>query len=84
MKVVYTSPVFKNENGEGRKFFIPEESLTTYAVRDTCLLQLMALGGIRAKPTTEFMKIRSKMMAAKRKIEKKGWFSTIVRGGDEK
>lgn len=83
MKVIYTSPVFKNEDGKARKFFIPVEALSTYAKRDACLLQMSEMGGIYAKPTPEFLKLRSKMLAAKRKIEKMGWFSTMVRGGDE-
>ena len=77
-KIQYTSPVFHNADGTNRTSLIPAEALTTYAKRDTALLKLMALGGIHAKTTPEFMKIRSTMMSAKRKIERMGWFSVQV------
>jgi hypothetical protein len=78
MYTVYVSPVFKDHHGQQRMFKIPVEAWSTYSTRDTALLALMELGGIHAKPTPEFMKIRSKMMAAKRKIERKGWQSTVI------
>lgn len=77
-KVIYTSPVFKDENGNGRKFLIAAEGVSTHAKRDAMLLKMIALGGIHAKPTEEFMGYRKKMLAAKRKIEKNGWFSSEV------
>ena len=77
-KVVYTSPVFNHASGEARKFMIPVDALTTYAKRDACLLKMMEMGGIYAKPTPEFLKLRSKMLSAKRKIERQGWFSESV------
>lgn len=77
-KVVYTSPVFTNANGEARKFLIPIDALTTFAKRDENLLKMMSMGGIYAKTTPEFMKIRSKMLSAKRKIERQGWFSESI------
>lgn len=77
-KVIYTSPVFNTATGEGRKFLLPIEAVTTYAKRDECLLKMIEMGGINAKPTPEFMKIRSKMLAARRKIERQGWYSVIV------
>lgn len=77
-KVIYTSPVFRNEDGSGRQFIIPAAGVSTYATRDAMLLEMTALGGIYAKPTAEFMAYRKKMMAAKRKIEKNGWFSEAV------
>ena len=77
LKVQYVSPVFHNADGASRKVMIPVEALTAYAKRDAALLKLMALGGIHAKPTPEFMKIRSTMMSAKRKIERMGWFSIM-------
>jgi hypothetical protein len=76
-KITYTSPVFRNEDGAPRTFIIPADALTTYAKRDAALLKLMELGGIHAEPTPEFVKIRSKMMSAKRKIQRMGWFSII-------
>lgn len=76
-KIVYTSPVFHNADGTNRTVLIPAEALTTYAKRDAALLKLMELGGIHAELTPEFVKIRSKMMSAKRKIERMGWFSTV-------
>jgi hypothetical protein len=78
LKVQYVSPVFHNADGTSRKVLIPADALTTYAKRDAALLKLMALGGIHAKLTPEFMKIRSKMMSAKRKIERMGWFSQVA------
>lgn len=77
MKVIYTSPVFSHNNGTARQFSIPMEALSTYAKRDECLLKMIEMGGIYAKPTPEFLKIRSKMLAAKRKIERMGWFSEL-------
>ena len=77
-KVVYTSPVFNHASGEARKFLIPVNALPTYAKRDACLLKMMEMGGIYAKPTPEFLKLRSKMLSAKRKIEREGWFSESV------
>ena len=76
--IVYTSPVFSNADGSGRKFWIPSNALATYAKRDECLLKMDELGGIYAKPTPEFMKIRSKMLAARRKIQREGWFSSPI------
>lgn len=78
MKVLYTSPVFKDADGSARKAMIPLAALETYAKRDAALLAMIELGGIHAKPTPEFMALRKKMMAAKRKIEKNSWFSQTV------
>lgn len=78
MKVLYTSPVFKNVGSSSREVMIPVAALETYAKRDAALLAMMALGGIHAKPTPEFMALRKKMMSAKRKIEKNGWFCQTV------
>ena len=77
MKVIYTSPVFSHNNGTARQFSIPMEAIGTYAKRDECLLKMIAMGGIYAEPTAEFIKIRSKMLAAKRKIQKMGWSSEL-------
>ena len=77
-QTVYASPVFNNADGSSRKFWIPVNALATYAKRDECLLKMHELGGIDAKPTPEFLKLRSKMLAARRKIEREGWFSSPV------
>ena len=73
-KVIYHSPAFTS----GGPFLVPVEALSTYAKRDECLLQMQALGGIHAEPTKEFLKLRSKMLAARRKIERNGWHSRTV------
>jgi hypothetical protein len=78
MKVLYTSPVFKDADGSARKAMIPAAALSTYATRDAALLSMIELGGIYAKPTAEFLSLRKKMLAAKRKIQKNGWFSQMV------
>jgi hypothetical protein len=78
MKVLYTSPVFKNANGTGRQFMIYANAVQTYAKRDAALLVMLSLGGIHAQPTIEFMAQRKAMMSAKRKIEREGWFSEPV------
>ena len=78
MKVVYTSPVFKDADGSARKFMIPLHAVETYAKRDAALLAMMALGGINADPTPEFMSFRKTMMSAKRKIERNGWYSKTI------
>lgn len=69
-KALYRSPVFSS----GVPFLVPVEALSTYAKRDECLLQMQALGGIHAEPTKEFLKLRSKMLAARRKIERNRWW----------
>jgi len=78
MKVLYTSPVFKNTDGSGRQFMIPLNAIKTYAKRDAALLAMMEMGGIYAKLTPEFVAQRKAMMSAKRKIEREGWFCTVV------
>jgi hypothetical protein len=78
MKVLYTSPVFKNADGSGRQFMIPANAVKTYAKRDAALMAMTALGGIHAKLTPEFMAHRKSMMSAKRKIEREGWYSQQV------
>lgn len=78
MKAIYNSPVFKDVNGNARKFLIPLQGLSTHVLRDSMLLKMIELGGIGAKLTPEFMAYRKKMMAAKKKIEKNGWFSTEI------
>lgn len=78
MKVLYTSPVFKNQDGTGRQFMIPANAVQTYAKRDAALLVMTQMGGIYAKLTPEFMAQRKAMMSAKRKIEREGWYSAPV------
>jgi hypothetical protein len=78
MKVLYTSPVFKNIDGSDRQFMIPLNAIKTYAKRDAALLVMIEMGGIHATPTTEFMAHRKTMMSAKRKIEREGWFCEVV------
>jgi hypothetical protein len=78
MKVLYTSPVFKDSDGSARQVLIPLHAVETYAKRDAALLAMMALGGINAAPTAEFMAFRKTMMSAKRKIERNGWYCRTV------
>ena len=73
-KVIYHSPAFTS----GGPFLIPAEALSTYAKRDECLLKMQELGGIYAEPTKEFLKLRSKVLAARRKIELNGWHSRTL------
>jgi hypothetical protein len=77
-KIMYTSPVFKNADGSGRQFMIPLNAIKTYAKRDAALLAMLALGGIHATLTPEFISHRKTMMSAKRKIEREGWFCEVV------
>lgn len=78
MKVLYTSPIFKNVDGKPLTSMIPAEALATYVKRDKALVRMIDLGGIYAPATPEFMKLRATMMSAKRKITRMGWFSTAV------
>ncbi len=78
MKVVYTSLVHKNSDGTPRQFLVPAEAVKTHAKRDSALLAMLALGGIHAQPTAEFLAYRRTMMSAKRKIEREGWFAHPV------
>lgn len=78
MKVLYTSPVFKNIDGNYRQYMVPVKALATYAKRDAALLQMSLLGGIHAQPTKEFLAYRKVVMSAKRKIERESWFCEVV------
>lgn len=69
MHVVYNSPFFNTSS------VIPAVALKTYQNRDAALLKLRALGGIAAEPTSEVLKLRARMLAARRKIEREGWNS---------
>ena len=75
---MYTSPVFKNADGSGRKFMIPAKAVQTYSKRDSALLVMIEMGGIHAKLTPEFIAKRKAMMSAKRKIAREGWFCELV------
>jgi hypothetical protein len=77
-KIVYTSPFFFNDSGEGRKFLIPIEGLKTYQKRDAALIEIRSRGGIHMAATTENMKIHRQLMAAKRMITSKAWFSEPI------
>ena len=67
--VVYTSPFFNTSS------VIPAVALKTYQKRDAALIKMRALGGISAGATPEMIKLRARMLAAKRKIEREGWYS---------
>ena len=69
MNVVYHSSFFNTSS------VIPAVALKTYQNRDAALLKMRALGGIAAEPTAEVIKLRAKMLAARRKIEREGWYS---------
>lgn len=69
MNIVYNSPFFNTSS------VIPAVALKTYQKRDAALLKMRALGGIAAVPSAELIKLRAKMLAARRKIEREGWYS---------
>lgn len=72
MNIVYNSPFFNT------LVVIPAVALNTYQKRDAALLKMRALGGIAAVPSAELIKQRSKMLAAKRKIEREGWYCQVL------
>ena len=78
MKIEYISPFLKNADGAARKFLIPLVALKTYQKRDAALAAMFEMGGIHADPTPEFLKQRSKMMAATCKLQREGWFCETV------
>jgi hypothetical protein len=78
MKVMYTSPIFTTVNGSSQQFMIPSEAINTYIKRDAALVAMKAMGGIYADLTPEFTKQRKIMMAAKRKIQREGWYCEVV------
>ena len=67
--IVYVSPFFNTSS------VIPAVALKTYQKRDAALIKMRALGGISAGATPEMIKLRARMLAAKRKIEREGWYS---------
>ena len=77
MKVLYTSPLFFNpETGSYRTFWIDVKGLKYHQKRDNAVLRLQALGGIEAPDTPETRKCMKEIRAAKRAIERNGYFST--------
>ena len=80
MKVLYTSPVFKNLDGTFRKVWIDQAGLRTHKTRDAAVVKMMALGGISAPNTPEVRKLMGSIIRAKRKIEKNSWFATEMKG----
>ena len=77
-KVLYISPIFNNQNGQPQRFLVPAEAVATYAKRDVAVMVLQSFGGIHAQQTSEFLKHHRRLMSAKRKIERNGWFSTVA------
>ena len=70
MNVVYNSPFFNTSS------VIPAVALKTYQKRDACLIRMRELGGVAAGyKNPEVIKLRAKMLAARRKIEREGWYS---------
>lgn len=67
--IVYVSPFFNTSR------VIPAVALKTYKSRDAALIKMRELGGVAAGATSEMIKLRAKMLAAKRKIEREGWYS---------
>lgn len=70
MNVVYNSPFFNTSS------VIPAVALKTYQKRDAALIRMRELGGVAAGyKNPEVIKLRAKMLAARRKIEREGWYS---------
>ena len=70
MNVVYNSPFFNTSS------VIPAVALKTYQKRDAYLIRMRELGGVAAGyKNPEVIKLRAKMLAARRKIEREGWYS---------
>ena len=69
---VYVSPFF------GHVCRIPAAAVKTYIERDAALTKLRELGGIAAPVSPAMLKLRSQMLACKRKIEREGWFCEIL------
>jgi hypothetical protein len=78
MQVLYTSPIFTTANGTAQQFMIPSDAIKTYAKRDAAVIAMKAMGGIYADRTPEFIKQQKIMMAAKRKIQREGWYCQVV------
>lgn len=71
--MVYVSPFFNTSS------VIPAVALKTYKNRDLALIKMRELGGVAAGATPEMIKLRAKMLAAKRKIDREGWYSQPFR-----
>ena len=69
---VYVSPFF------GQVMRIPAAAVKTYVKRDELLTKMRELGGIAAPVSPAMLKLRSQMLACKRKIEREGWFCEIL------
>ena len=78
MHTIYVSPVFKSVDGSQKMFRIHVDAWKYYVRRDQALLALIELGGIHAPDTEIVRKLRRKMLSAKRAIERKGYFSTMI------
>ena len=78
-KIVYTSPLFFNEEtGRCRQFLIDPKGLKYHQKRDQAVLMLQTLGGITAPDTAEVRKYRRQILSAKRAIERNGFYATSV------
>ena len=78
-KIVYTSPLFFNEEtGRCRQFLIDPAGLKYHQKRDTAVLMLQTLGGINAPDTPEVRKYQRQILSARRAIERGGYYSTPV------
>ena len=69
---VYVSPFF------GHVCRIPAAAVKTYIERDELLTKMRELGGIAAPVSPAMLKLRSQMLACKRKIAREGWFCEIL------
>ena len=69
---IYVSPFF------GQVIRIPAAALKTYIRRDELLIKMREMGGIAAPVSPAMLKLRSQMLACKRKIEREGWYSVIL------
>ncbi len=71
--IVYNSPFFNT------LVVIPAVALKTYQKRDACLIRMREMGGVAAGYNNpEVIKLRAKMLAAKRKIEREGWYCQVL------
>ena len=69
---VYVSPFF------GHVCRIPAAAVKTYVKRDELLVKMRELGGIAAPVSPAMLRLRSQMLACKRKIAREGWFCEIL------
>ena len=78
MNVLYTSPL-----GGRFQTKVPAEAVATYVMRDAAVMALQAYGGIHAPDIEEVRALRKVILSSKRKINRNGWWSTIVRNVKE-